>query len=135
MTIPRVQITVYLTAEGQALLRERMRTSGLNASQYFGSRLKNADVRVTRHTSAPSNISSDAIGLARKMSEHMNEIARRINSADRNEPFPMAREEFDLIDRAATLLVAKLLHIKNVGKVSRKLGITKWMRGSNSHND
>ncbi len=47
----------------------------------------------------------------------------------------MAREEFDLIDRAATLLVAKLLHIKNVGKVSRKLGITKWMRGSNSHND
>ena len=65
----------------------------------------------------------------------MNEIARRVNSADRNEPSPMTREEFDLIDRAVTLLVAKLLHIKNAGIVSQNLGITKWMMQSNRYND
>lgn len=135
MPVPRVQITVYLTAEDAALLRERMRASGLNASRYLGSRLRNADVQVSRPPPAPSDIFPDTVQLARKMSEHMNEIARRVNSADRNEPFPMTREEFDLIDRAATLLVAKLLHIKYVGRVSRKLGITKWMVGFNRQND
>lgn len=120
-------VQAYLNATDYALLRAHMKKTDLSASKLIAKMIRTSTV-VVEMPPAPEPLENQkAIVLLGKMSNNLNQIARRMNAAKLDPKSMITKQEFNLLDRAMTLLIAHWRGVINTNEVCEGFGITQWL--------